>query len=257
MLVKKLNKMIVVLTLVVITAFISLSSLVYHAGVSAVYFGGSVKKLPIYSVQRDDNKISISFDCAYGADYTLSLLDILDEYNVKCTFFCVEFWVDKFPEMVKEIVKRGHEIGTHSKTHPKMSTLSEEKMKEELSSSISAIEKLTEKKVELFRAPFGDYNDKLISVSENLGLYTIQWDVDSIDWKDISSDAIVKRVVSKTKSGSIILCHNNGKNTAKALPYVLSNLIEKGYKFVKISELIYKENYKINSFGVQIKNDQR
>lgn len=252
MLVKKLNRLFVS---IIIVAFIGLSSLVYHTGASAVYFGGSTKKLPIYCVDRADNNISISFDCAYGADYTLALLDILDEYNVKCTFFCVEFWVNKFPDMVKEIVSRGHEIGTHSKTHPKMSTLTKEQINEELSSSITAIEKLTNKKVELFRAPFGDYNDQLISVSQSLGLYTIQWDVDSIDWKDITSEAIVKRVVSKTKSGSIILCHNNGKNTAKALPYVLSNLIEKGYKFVKISELIYKENYKINSFGVQTKND--
>lgn len=255
MIVKKLNKMFVVLATIIAVIFIGLSSVVYSTGASAVYFGGSNRKLPIYSVQRDDNKISISFDCAYGADYTLTLLDILDEYKVKCTFFCVEFWVSKFPDMVKEIVKRGHEIGTHSKTHPKMSTLSQEKIKEELQSSISAIENLTAKKVELFRAPFGDYNDNVISVAKNLGLYTIQWDVDSLDWKDITTEKIVNRVVSKTKSGSIILCHNNGENTYKALPYVLSNLIEKGYKFVPISELIYKENYKINSFGVQIQND--
>ncbi len=255
MIVKKLNKMFVVFATIIAVIFIGLSSVVYSTGASAVYFGGSNRKLPIYSVQRDDNKISISFDCAYGADYTLTLLDILDEYKVKCTFFCVEFWVSKFPDMVKEIVKRGHEIGTHSKTHPKMSTLSQEKIKEELQSSISAIENLTAKKVELFRAPFGDYNDNVISVAKNLGLYTIQWDVDSLDWKDITTEKIVNRVVSKTKSGSIILCHNNGENTYKALPYVLSNLIEKGYKFVPISELIYKENYKINSFGVQIQND--
>lgn len=255
MLINNFKKLVAFLLFLASVLFIGLSSAVYCTGASAVYFGGSNRKLPIYSVEREDNKISISFDCAYGADYTLSLLDVLDEYNVKCTFFCVEFWVNKFPDMVKEIISRGHEIGTHSKTHPKMSTLNEEKIKEELSSSITAIEKLTNKKVNLFRAPFGDYNDRLLTVAESLGLYTIQWDVDSIDWKDISADAIVKRVVSKTKSGSIILCHNNGKNTAKALPYVLSNLIEKGYKFVKISELIYKENYKINSFGVQIKND--
>lgn len=255
MLVKKFNKLVVFIVLIVSVAFVGLSSLTRYTGAYAVYFGGTLKKLPIYSVERDDNKISISFDCAYGADYTLSLLDALDEYGVKCTFFCVEFWVNKFPDMVSEIVKRGHEIGTHSKTHPKMSTLSKDAIKEELVSSINAIEKITNEKVELFRAPFGDYDDDVLSVAEELGLYTIQWDVDSIDWKDISSADIVKRVVSKTKSGSVILCHNNGTNTAKALPYVLSNLIEKGYKFVPISELIYKENYKINSFGVQIKND--
>ena len=235
--------------------FTLLCALVEKTGAYAVYFNGSNRKLPIYSVERSDNKISISFDCAYGADYTKQLLDVLDEYNVKCTFFMVEFWVKKFPHLVKEICDRGHEIGSHSKTHPKMSTLSKAQIEEELLSSIKAIEDITGKKVELFRPPYGDYDNDLIEVCESLNLYPIQWDVDSIDWKDISASEITKRVVSKTKSGSIILCHNNGLNTAKALPYVLSNLKEKGFEFVQIGKLIYKENYKINSFGVQIKND--
>ena len=96
--------------------------------------------------------------------------------------------------------------------------------------------------------------DDVIDVATELGLYTIQWDVDSIDWKDISAKEIVNRVVSKTKSGSIILCHNNGLHTAEALPYILSNLKQKGYEFVKISQLIYKDNYTINAFGRQISN---
>lgn len=245
----------IVLSAVAIISAVFLSLAVKKTGAFVVYAGGTVRKLPIYSVERSDNKISISFDCAYGADYTLKLLDTLDEYDVKCTFFCVEFWVEKYPEMAKEIVKRGHEIGTHSKTHPKMSKLSEGEIREELTSSISKIEGLTGQKVELFRPPFGDYNDRLIEICSDLNIFPIQWDVDSIDWKDISAKEIVNRIVKKTKSGSIILCHNNALHTHEALCYVLSNLQEKGYEFVKISDLIYKENYKINSFGVQIKND--
>ncbi len=256
MIIRAVKKPTHLLALVVATVFILLCSIVKSSGAYAVYFNGTTRLLPIYSVDRNDNKISISFDCAYGAEYTEKLLDILDEYDVKCTFFCVQFWVDKYPEMVKEISKRGHEIGTHSKTHPKMSTLSESKIEDELTSSVNAIEVLTGKKVEVFRAPFGDYNNKVISVASKLNLYTIQWDVDSIDWKDISAKQITERILKKTKSGSIILCHNNGLHTAEALPYVLSNLKEKGYEFVTIGELIYKENYKINSFGVQIKNEQ-
>lgn len=232
-----------------------LSSITYKTGAYAVYFNGSNRKLPIYKVDRDDNKISISFDCAYGTDYTEKLLDILDEYNVKCTFFCVEFWAEKYPEMLKKISDRGHEIGTHSKTHPKMSKLSASEIENELVSSKKLIESITGKQVQLFRPPFGDYSDNVITVAEKLGLYTIQWSVDSIDWKDISSKEIVNRVVSKTESGSIILCHNQGLHTAEALPYILSNLKEKGYEFLPIGELIYKENYKINSLGVQIKNE--
>ena len=247
------KKLLLVLACALIVA---LSFLTHKTKAYAVYTGGSTRKLPIYSVERSDNKISISFDCAYGADKTLSLLDTLDTYGVKCTFFCVEFWALKYPDMVKEIVRRGHEIGTHSKTHPKMSKLSREEIVAELTSSISEIEKLTDKKVELFRAPFGDYDDLLIETAGDLGLYTIQWDVDSIDLKDVTVNYLVNRIVTKTKSGSIILCHNNGENTHKALPYVLSNLQEKGFEFVKISELIYKNNYKINSFGTQIRTDK-
>lgn len=256
MIIRAVKKPTALIISVIAVVFIVLCSIAKTTGAYAVYFNGSTRLLPIYSVERDDNKISISFDCAYGAEYTKQLLDILDEYNVKCTFFCVEFWAEKYPDMVKEISKRGHEIGTHSKTHPKMSTISEEKIKEELTSSVDKIESITGVKVELFRPPFGDYNNTLIKVANSLNLYTIQWDVDSIDWKDISAKQITERVVKKTKSGSIILCHNNALHTAEALPYILSNLKEKGYEFVTIGSLIYKENYKINSFGVQIKNEQ-
>ena len=245
------KKTTVFLLIIAVSFIFSLSLLVKNSNASAVYFNGTTRKVPIYSVDRSDNKISISFDCAYGADYTYKLLDILDEYEVKCTFFVVKFWADKFPEVLKEISTRGHEIGSHSSTHPNMSKLSESQMISELTISSQTITEITGKKVELFRPPYGDYNNKLIEVSKRLNLYTIQWDVDSIDWKDISSKEIVNRVVKKTKSGSIILCHNNGLHTHEALPYILSNLKEKGVTFVPIGELIYKDNYTIDSFGVQ------
>lgn len=245
------KKTTVFLLIIAVSFIFSLSLLVKNSNASAVYFNGTTRKVPIYSVDRSDNKISISFDCAYGADYTYKLLDILDEYEVKCTFFVVKFWADKFPEVLKEISIRGHEIGTHSSTHPNMSKLSESQMISELAISSQTITEITGKKVELFRPPYGDYNNKLIEVSKRLDLYTIQWDVDSIDWKDLSSKEIVNRVVKKTKSGSIILCHNNGLHTHEALPYILSNLKEKGFTFVPIGELIYKDNYTIDSFGVQ------
>lgn len=233
---------------------ISLSVITAVTNSAVVFTGGATKLLPIYSVERNDNKISISFDCAYGVEYTDEILRVLNEYDVKCTFFAVEFWVEKYPEYAKKIVENGHELQTHSATHPKMSKLSKEEIKKELTTSISKIESVTGQKVTLFRAPFGDYDNKVISVATEMNLSTIQWDVDSLDWKDISAKQITEKIVSKTKSGSIILCHNNGLHTAKALPSVLARLKEKGFEFIKISDLIYKENYKINAFGVQISN---
>ena len=123
-----------------------------------------------------------------------------------------------------------------------------------MQTSTSAIENITGKKVTLFRPPFGDYNDALIETAESLGLYSIQWSVDSLDWKDISAKKIIDRVVRKTDNGDIVLFHNQGKNTAEALPEIIKQLKAKGYIFVPIGELIYHENFTIDNSGKQIKN---
>jgi peptidoglycan/xylan/chitin deacetylase (PgdA/CDA1 family) len=134
-----------------------------------------------------------------------------------------------------------------------MSKLSKEKISDELQTSCAAIEKATGQKPTLFRAPYGDYNNTLIQTANEQGLYTIQWDVDSLDWKNLTATEIGLRVVNGVKNGSIILCHNNGLHTAEALPMIFSTLKNKGYQFVPIGELIYKENYTIDSSGKQHK----
>ena len=111
---------------------------------------------------------------------------------------------------------------------------------------------ITGKKTELFRPPFGEYDDLLIDCAEKSSLTTIQWDVDSLDWKDLSAEEIANRVIAKVKSGSIILCHNNGLHTAESLPLIFAALKQKGYEFVPISKLVYKQNYTIDSSGRQI-----
>ncbi len=209
------------------------------------------RKLPIYCVDRTDKKISISFDCAWGVEYTDAILTELDRHNVKCTFFAVEFWVEKNPDYAKKITQAGHELGTHSKTHPYMSKLSEEKIEEELTSSSKKIEEITGINPTLFRPPFGDYNDKVIETCEKTGFTAVQWDVDSLDWKNLSAKDIASRVCSGVKSGSIILCHNNGLHTAEALPVIFSVLRNRGFRFVPVGELIYKENYTIDHTGKQ------
>ena len=211
----------------------------------------SSRSLPIYSVATEEKKIAISFDCAWGVDYTDELLDIMQKNDVRCTFFAVQFWVEKYPEYAEKIVNAGHELGTHSRTHSYMSKLSEAEIRDELSTSIAAIERATGHKTNLFRAPYGDYNNLLIDTAKDMGLYTIQWDVDSLDWKNLSATEIALRIVNGAKNGSIILCHNNGLHTAKSLPIVFSTLKNRGYEFVPIGELIYKENYTIDTSGKQ------
>lgn len=214
-------------------------------------FRNNSKQLPVYCVDTPEKKIAISFDAAWGADYTEDLLGILKKYDVKTTFFLVGFWVDKYPDMVRRIDEEGHEIGNHSSKHPHMSQLSKEQIVDELTKTSNKIEAITNKKVVLFRPPFGDYNNRLIETSRELGIQVIQWDVDSLDYKDYGADAIVKRVLSKAKNGSIVLFHNNATYTRDALPVILENLQKEGYKIVPVSELIYKENYYIDHTGMQ------
>ncbi len=211
----------------------------------------SGRLLPIYSVETEEKKVAISFDCAWGVEHTDALLDVMAKNGVRCTFFAVQFWVEKYPEYVEKIVSAGHEIGTHSRTHPYMSKLSKAQIEEELTSSAQAIERLTGKKVTLFRPPYGDYDNLLISTCQELNLYPIQWDVDSLDWKNLSATEIAMRIVNGTKNGSIILCHNNGLHTAESLPLVFSTLKNRGYEFVPISELIYADHYEIDHNGRQ------
>ena len=194
---------------------------------------------------------AITFDCAWGTEYTDAILSALKNSSVRATFFMVEFWAEKYPGFVKKIDESGCEIGTHSSTHSYMSKLNAEGIKSELSTSSQAIKDVTGKEVELFRPPYGDYDDELIKTASELGYYTIQWDVDSLDWKDLSASDIAMRVINGVKNGSIILMHNNGLHTAEAVPVILETLKNRGYSFVPVGELILRENYVIDGTGRQ------
>lgn len=222
------------------------------SGAAEVYFSNEKRSLPIYSVEREDNKIAISFDCAWGTEHTDAILQALERTGVRATFFAVQFWVEKYPSYVKKIDRAGHEFGTHGATHSYMSKQSEAEIRTELKTSSDAIKALTGRKVTLFRPPYGDYDNQLVDTAKEMGLFPIQWDVDSLDWKDLSASDIAARIVERVQSGSIILCHNNGLHTAEAVPIVIDTLVAKGYEFVPIGELIYRENYTVDATGRQI-----
>lgn len=143
----------------------------------------SERKLPIYCVDTPEKKVAISFDAAWGADDTDELLRILEENDVKTTFFMCGYWVEDYPEEVIKIAKAGHDLGNHSATHPHMSQLSKEQIKNELAQAHEKVKNLTGVDMTLFRPPFGEYDNKVIEAAEESGYYTIQWDVDSLPSK--------------------------------------------------------------------------
>lgn len=223
------------------------------AAAAALSAAASERRIPIYSVETTEPRVAISFDAAWGADRTEAILDILDRYGVKTTFFLVTFWVERYPDMAREIVARGHEIGMHSTSHPDMTALSRAQMRRELEENHRVIREITGFDARLFRPPFGAYNNTLIEVVEDeLGFKTIQWSVDSLDWKDVDAAFIERRVLDRIGPGDIVLFHNNAEATPQALPRILERLQADGYEIVPISRLIYWDNYLINHEGRQV-----
>lgn len=141
------------------------------------------RKIPIYCVEEDEKKVSISFDAAWGNEQTSALLDILDNKKVKATFFLVGEWVDKYPDSVKEISKRGHDVENHSDTHAHLPQLGNDGIKKELEDCNNKIKALTGKAPTLFRPPYGDYNDNVVTVTNQINMYCVQWDIDILDTK--------------------------------------------------------------------------
>lgn len=211
------------------------------------------RELPIYCVDTAEKKIALTFDAAWGNEDTGKILEILERQDVKVTFFVTGGWVDKYPDDVKAIAAAGHEIGNHSQNHKHMSKLDATQIKSELGSVKEKADALTGQNMILFRPPYGDYNNSLITEATKNGYYTIQWSVDSLDWKDYGVENIINTVCNHKNlgPGAIILCHNGAKYTAEALEPMIVKLKEQGYTFVKVSELIYQGEFHMDAAGKQ------
>ena len=207
--------------------------------------------LPVYSVERDDRVISISFDASWGGDQTMRILDLLDEYNAKATFFLVGIWVDKYPELVKEIHDRGHEIGNHSSKHPHMTKISESRMRQELSDMAEKLEAITGEKPTLFRPPYGDYNNTVVSVARSEGYEVVQWSIDSLDWKNKGAADLIRRATTNVAPGDIVLFHNDSKYILDALPTILKTYHQQGFTLIPVGELLLEGNTTIDVQGRQ------
>ena len=218
---------------------------------AAVGASATTRQLPIYCVQRDQKLVAISFDAAWGNEDTQQLIDILGQYKVPATFFVVGEWVDKYPESVKALHDAGHEVMNHSNTHAHYPQLSANEVVADLNACNDKIEKVTGTRPTLVRLPYGDYDDNSINAVRSIGMEPIQWDVDSLDWKDLAASEIVQRVTSKVQPGSIVLFHNAALHTPEALPSIIQSLLQEGYTFVPISQIILTGEYTIDHTGRQ------
>lgn len=211
----------------------------------------TTRQLPIYSVEREYKVCSLSFDAAWGNEDTQLLIDILGKHHIKATFFVVGAWVDKYPESVKALSDAGHEVMNHSDSHAHMTKLSKEEIIADVQSCNTKIEAVTGVCPTLIRPPYGEYDDNVITAIRSISMEPIQWDVDSLDWKDLSASEITRRVTEHVEPGSIVLFHNAALHTPEALDGIIQTLIQNGYSFLPISELIFDSPYTIDHTGRQ------
>ena len=247
-----------ILWLCVLTLLIGLTyyydKSLFTDGWDAIATSSAKRELPIYCVKTDKPQVAISFDAAWGNDDTRKILDTLKKYKIKTTFFMTGGWVKEYPDDVKAICNEGHDLGNHSENHKHMSQLSSPEISEELNKVTQKVKDLTGVTMSLFRPPYGEYDNQVITQAKACGYYPIQWSVDSLDWKNYGVNSIIDTILNHKdlKNGAIILMHNGAKYTAEALPKVIEGLKEKGFEIVPISQLIYKENYHIEPDGSQV-----
>lgn len=239
-------------TIIIVLAVLTVAAMIIMAVAKGSKVVAADKKVPIYAVSRADNHIAVTFDCAWGNSNTDLLLSLLKDANATATFFVTGEFCDKFPEDVRKMYQAGHEIGNHSDLHPHIEGININDLIEDTRECSRKIKMITGEEPKIYRAPYGEYDDNTVSTIEGMGMKMIQWSVDSIDWQEPNADTIIERVVSKTESGSILLFHNDLENTAQALPDVLTKLKQKGFTFVKVSDLVYFDSYHIDGSGVQI-----
>lgn len=231
------------------------SALMAGTAANSAYVQKESKELPIYSVDTSDKLVALTFNCAWNIDDLDSILDTLKKNDIKASFFMTGEWVADYPDAVKKIAEAGHDLASHGDGHKHMNSLSKEACRKEIYEVHKKVFELTGIEMDLFRPPYGEYNDTVIEAAKESGYYPVQWSIDSLDWKNYGVDEMTDRVVNSgaLENGAIVLMHNGTMYTAIALQGIIDGLENKGYDFVPVSELILRQNYTIDHAGRQLK----
>lgn len=200
----------------------------------------SGKLLPVYRAVTREKKVALTFDIGWGQEIPPRVLDALKKEGIKATFFLSGPWARSSPDLVKRIAGEGHEIASHGYEHVNLSGYGREFIADNLRRTHEILVELSGQHPRYFRPPNGDFNDLVIQTAGELGYVVVIWSLDSLDWKRLSSEEIVKRVTSRIKQGDIVLFHasDSAPGTPDALPGVAKGIREKGLEMVPLSELL-------------------
>lgn len=219
-------------------------------GKSVVAFVTGGREIPIYSVEREDNKIALTFDCAWNDSDIDDIIKTLKEYGVTATFFVTGRWAEEYEDSMRKLVRGGFEIGIHSYNHDDYTKMSEEEIERDIAKCDKAVMRATGIKPYALRVPSGAYNNTAVRTVERNGRACVQWSVDALDYTQTTADEIYERAVGGTKEGDIILLHNGTELTAEVLPEIIRTLKGK-FELVNISDLIYTDNFTVDHSGRQ------
>ncbi len=200
-----------------------------------------MKMNEVYQVHFCRKKLlALTFDASWGNAYTALILEKLKQYHVHSTFFISGIWIEKYAKDYQKIFADGHEIGNHSYKHPHMRELSEEEILREIFQTEQLSKEIIGKEGMLFRFPYGESDGHLLELIQKRGFISINWSIDSKDWKGISAEEILQNIVKddKLENGAVILMHNSGEHTAEALDLVIPALQEMGYEIVRVTDLL-------------------
>ncbi|OEH85865.1 hypothetical protein BHU72_03550 [Desulfuribacillus stibiiarsenatis] len=197
--------------------------------------------VPVYRGNSDKKAMSLMINVAWGTEWIENILDILEENNVKATFFVAGNWVEKNHESLLKIHLAGHEIGSHAYTHRNMSTLSKAELAWEIDKTDELVKKvIPHAKINVFGPPSGDFNQLVVDVTNSKGKIHVLWTLDTVDWQKPASQVIIQRIVPKAENGALVLMHPT-ESTVEALKAMVPALLEKGYKLITVSELLSSE----------------
>lgn len=240
-----------VITCTTIFALILMTTIISKAPENTIETASTKKELPIYNVSTNEAKVSLTINCAWNADDIDKILEVLEKNEIKVTFFMVGQWIEQNEDAVKKIYEAGHELANHSYSHPHVNNLNYDENVKEINKCSELIKNITGKESSLYRGPYGEYNDIVIKAGKACNHITIQWSIDTLDYKALTGEQMWERIEPKLENGAIILMHNGTENTANSLDMLITNIKNKGYDIVPISELIYTENYTIDNNGTQ------
>lgn len=196
---------------------------------------------PIYQAETDKKAMAFTCNVAWGNEFIPKMLDIFEKNGVKITFFIEGRWAEKYPDLLRLIHSKGHEIGNHGYSHAHHSKLSFDGNVNEIKKAEEAIEKIIGVKTKLFAPPYGEFGQQTLKAAKALNYKLIMWSIDTIDWKKPGAQYIIDKVIKNAGNGKIVLMHPT-EDTIAALPTIIENLHQKGYKITTVSDLIPDSN---------------